>query len=452
MSWLEQAKIRATAQTAGVLVNNRYLSELVANVLLARAQAPLLSLPRRLASALAACRRTESPRTRRRLHALLEPYLTAERGQVWREHRIGWERYYGSFGKLGEQKALTKTLVLKAPGPDGEKGVLYCPFEYNLMRMVAHYDARAILSEYFIVGASSWSPTDFAALANFAGLSRDPIFMGISNASDTEAYRIMRPVVRPIDMMASDLIDPDFYQPKPRGERQVDILMVANWMRFKRHWLLFEALRDMPKSLRVVLVGRNAPGRSERELRAEARAYGAPQDIEYLTNIPIHEVMQLQCDARVSAVFSHREGSCLAITESFFADTPVAVMHDGHIGSKAYINSRTGILCSREGLAGQLNRFLEESDSFQPREWALGTIDCYTTSGRVNELLRDYSREAGLPWTEDIVPFCRRYVPEYASPEDEARMQPAIDQLRARHGVELQKFVYRPTTTPAAAD
>jgi glycosyltransferase involved in cell wall biosynthesis len=445
MSWLEQMKVRTAARAAGTLINSRSLSELMARALLARARAPIFSLRRRLAFALQACRRTESSRTRRRLHALLKPYLTGKNAHVWREYRIGWERYYGSFGKLSEQKALTKTLVLKAPGPDGEKGALYCPFEYNLMRLVAHYDARAILSEYFIIGASSWSPTDFAALASFAGLSRDPIFMGISNPSDMEAYQVMSPVVQPIDMMASDLIDPDYYQPKPRNERQIDILMVANWMRFKRHWLLFDALRDMPRTLRVVLVGRSAPGRTERELRAEAQAFGARQDIEYVTNIPIPDVVQLQCDARISAVFSHREGSCLAITESLFAGTPVAAMRNAHIGSKAYINARTGILCTRDGLATQLSRFLEESDSFQPREWAHGTIDCYTTSAKVNKRLRDYSRAVGLAWTEDIVPFCRRYVPQYANQEDESRMQPAIEQLRERHGVELQKFVYRAT-------
>lgn len=439
---LERLKVRTLAKTAGSLVNNRALSELVAMVLLRCARSPMASVRRRLSCALTACRRTQRPRTRRKLHEVLRPFLGGEAADVWRDQRIGWERYYGSFGRLDEQKALTKTLVLKAPGQDGEKGVLYCPFEYNVMRLVAHYDARAILSDYFLVGASSWSPTDFAALAAFAGLSPDPIFMGISNPSDVDAYDVMRPVVRPINMMASDLIDPDFYVPRPRVDRTIDILMVANWMRFKRHWLLFEALRAMPTDLRVVLVGRNAPGRTERELRAEAKAFGARQDIEYRTNIPIHEVMELQCAARIAAVFSYREGACLAITESFFADTPVAVMHDGHIGSKEYINEQTGILCRRKGLAHQLTQFLEASDSFAPRRWALGRVDCYTTSTRLNNVLRSYSAEAGLAWTEDIVPFCRRYVPQYARAADKTHMQPAVEQLRERHGVELQRFVY----------
>jgi glycosyltransferase involved in cell wall biosynthesis len=442
-SWLRRVKVRIAARAAGTLTNEKRLSELVAQVLLAQARIRVFPLRIRLEAVLAACRRTENAAMRRKLQAFLRPYLTGPATGVWRAQRVGWGRYYGSFGRLAEAKALTKTLVLKAPGPNGEKGVLYCPFEYNLMRLIAHYDTRAILSEHFVVGASSWSPTDFAALANFAGLSSDPIFIGISHESDVGAYQVMSPVIRPVDIMASDLMDPDFFRPRPHSERSIDILMVANWMRFKRHWLLFEALRHMPRTLRVVLVGRNAPGRTEREIHAEARAFGAKQEIEYLTNVPIHRVMQLQCDAKVSAVFSHREGSCLAITESFFAGTPVAVMADGHVGSKRYINAQTGIVCRRRGLASQLGRFLEESSSYRPREWALGKIDCYTTSARLNELLRRYSRDAGLPWTRDIVTFCRRYVPEYASEEIESTMQPAIEQLRKNHGVELEKFVYR---------
>jgi hypothetical protein len=63
--------------------------------------------------------------------------------------------------------------------------------------------------------------------------------------------------------------------------------MVANFSLFKRHWLLFRALRRMRRDLRVTLIGIPLPGRGERELRAEARAFGVAQDLEILTNANI---------------------------------------------------------------------------------------------------------------------------------------------------------------------
>ena len=57
----------------------------------------------------------------RSLERRLAPWLTPERAAIWREKRIGWTRYREQL----TSKTLTKSLVLKAPGGDGEKGVLY---------------------------------------------------------------------------------------------------------------------------------------------------------------------------------------------------------------------------------------------------------------------------------------------------------------------------------------
>ena len=73
-------------------------------------------------------------------------------------------------------------------------------------------------------------------------------------------------------------------------------------------------------------------------------------------------------------LLSQREGSCVSTTECFFAGTPVAMMRDAHVGSRAYINERTGILLSRRGMARALGRFLDESERFSPREWAEANV------------------------------------------------------------------------------
>lgn len=438
-NWFDDAVRRTKARASGALANSDAVWEALGHGWIAWAHLPFLSDKERLAALLKACRRTSRDASCRLIEKKLRPYVAGDLEAVGRTRQVGWERYFGDFGDLKNRRALSTSLVLKAPRA-GEKGVLYCSFEYNWMRLVAHHDARAILSEYYLVGASSYSPTDYAVLAAFAGLSRDPIFIGVSNHTDVQQLAVMRPVVEPLPLLASDWVDPGFYSPKPQRERTIDILMVAGWHPVKRHWLLFEALREMPKGLRVVLVGRNGGGRTENDVRAEARAFGVRQELELYSNLEIGEVAALQCDARVSLVFSRREGSCVAVTESLFAGSPVGMMDDAHVGSRAYLNEQTGMVFSRRGLARSLQRFVEQSERFAPRAWAIENISCHRSSQRLNAILRDWSLRTKRPWTEDIAPLCWRYVPCYLDPADEQRLAPAVSELRRTHGVEIKMF------------
>ncbi len=94
------------------------------------------------------------------------------------------------------------------------------------------------------------------------GKFQDPLFVVISNWADVDYYRYLSPWVRPIPVLTSDFLNPDIFSPKDARERDIDIIMVAGWGRYKRHWLLFEALRNMRPDLRVVMVGANNQGRT----------------------------------------------------------------------------------------------------------------------------------------------------------------------------------------------
>ena len=436
LSAWQAVRTRAAARSYQRLARSDLLSEIVGSALLIRSRIPGRDESARLTDLLVAGRRLRSRPLRSVARRFLEPWLDPQRVETFRARQLGWNYYRNDFGGLSSP-GLTCSLVLKAPGPNGEKGVLYSSFEYNWMRLVANYDARRFFKDYFLVGASSWSPPDYAAFGSLAGLSPDPVFIGISNTADIEHYRLFEPYVRAVPILASDWIMPEQFSPKPVADRTIDILMVANWLRFKRHWLLFEALRHMDRRLRVVLIGRNGDGRTERSIREELRAFGVKQDVELLTDVGIDEVYANQCDAKVAAIFSRREGSCVAVTECLFADTPVAMMRDAHVGSKAYINEATGVLTTRRRIAGDLSRLLERPAGLTPRRWALDHITCYESSRRLNEQLRAYSLGAGLPWTTDIAPLQWKSIPRYSRPEDEQRLQPAVEQLRRDYGVPL---------------
>jgi len=367
----------------------------------------------------------------RSLERQLAPWLSPEHATIWREKQIGWSRYRE---QLASDK-LTKSLILKPPGVGGEKGVLYVSFEYNWLRLLQHSNLRRLLDEYFLVGASSWSPPDFPAHWALAHVGPDPVFMQISNPSDMELYSRFQHSICPIPIMASDWVNPDFYEPKSHNQREIDILMVAGWSHVKRHWLLFRALRKMSQRLGVVLIGQNADGRTANDVLREAKAFGVADRIQMIRDANINEVTKHQCNSKTSIILSAREGSCVVVAESLFADAPVAMMGKAHVGSRAYINSQTGVLLRAGTMHTQLNETLDRSASFSPRAWALANIASTRTTEKLNGILCDYSRERGLPWTRDIAPMCWRPDPVYMRVTDKEQLQAAYAALQERHGV-----------------
>jgi hypothetical protein len=378
-----------------------------------------------------AYRRTSFKFLRERLETYLSPWLSPPRADIWRNAHIGWHRLQNQL----VEKVLDKSLILKSPTAEGEKGVLYLSFEYNSLRLLAHYDLQRLLQEYLLVVASSWSPPDFTSHWALAHVGPDPIFLQISNPSDKERHERLSHNIRSVPIMASDWINPDFYRPRPHPKREIDILMIAGWSRIKRHWLLFNALRGMRRTLRVVLIGQDADGRTADDVWREAKAFGVAGQIELIRDATIGVVTQHQCNSKASVVLSAREGSCVVVTESFFADSPVAMMHNAHIGSLAYINRQTGVLMRPSTMAAQLSDLVGQSESFSPRIWAIANVTCSHSTCKLNSLLREYCCERRMPWTRDIVEFCWRPDPTYVSDVDAAQMRLAYQRLYERHGV-----------------
>jgi glycosyltransferase involved in cell wall biosynthesis len=422
--------LSARLRILDALRNNRAVGQLSAAAALAKSFV-VSALENRLLLRATAYRRASPGVLRDRLGMQLSPWLEPPRADIWRKKKIGWKRLQHEF----TSKALDKSVILKSPAVDGEKGVLYVSFEYNWLRLIEHYDLPRMLQEYFLVVASSWSPPDFPLHWMLAHIGPDPVFLQISNQSDIEMHRRFRHNIRPLPIMASDWINPDFYQPRPQQQREIDILMVAGWSLFKRHWLLFRALRKMRRDLRVVLIGQDSEGRTADNTWHEAKAFGVADRIEMIRDATIEMVTEQQCNSKASVILSAREGSSVVVTESFFADTPVAMMCNAHIGSRAYVNRQTGVLLRSETMAAQLSELIEQSASYNPRAWAIANVTCFHSTKTLNSLLREYCSERRIPWTQDIVQLCWRPNPTYVKDADAARMKQAYQGLYERHGV-----------------
>jgi glycosyltransferase involved in cell wall biosynthesis len=350
---------------------------------------------------------------------------------IWREQKVGWSRYAEQL----EDPALTRTVVLKAPGENGEKGAMLLTFEYNWLRLLSAVpDLQKLEEKYDIIFSTSSSPTNYQILALAASSLRGTVFVQSCNYSESADIEALHPRVKCLPMLPCDWIQPGLAKPKPFAERDVDLLMVANWDLFKRQWQFFEALKSLPKNLRIVMIGQPA-GRYDIDFaRHTSKLFGARQEIEFYQSLTIDEVADYQSRSKVSAIFSRREGCCVAITESLMADTPVAMLSDAHVGPRAYINSQTGVLLKRRRrLGAQLQAFLESAESFQPRAWAEANIAAPISTEKLNRVLRENAEAEQRPWTTDLMEPCWRAHPTLKYNPEMNRLRPTYAALHEEY-------------------
>jgi glycosyltransferase involved in cell wall biosynthesis len=330
---------------------------------------------------------------------------------------------------------LTRSVILKAPGPNGEKGVLLHYFEYNLARLLlalTDEELNWLAERFHIILAASWTPTDYALLGLAA--ARLPGGLWIQPATHGERARLtcFHEKLRCLPGLACDWVDPVFYQPKVWTERSVDILMVANWGDFKRHWEFFLALRLMPKDLRVVLIGQKEGRNTRTSLLKLARNIGVPQTLDVRESLPIEEVTRLQCDSKVSLVLSRREGGCVAMVESLFAGCAIAMREGASIGSAAHINERTGAFLRPGHIAADLMDLLKQGAVLDPAGWANENVSCQRTLMAVEEALHLHEQAAGRPWTQGLAQVHWRPHPVLSHPAERAALTPCYDELHQR--------------------
>jgi hypothetical protein len=352
---------------------------------------------------------------------------------------IRYQRY------LAQQTQLSRSLILKLPQASGERGVLLVQFEYNWFRLLnGTSDLSALCEDYDILWGTSWSPTDYLLLAAVLSKTGGEVYVLPSHASEAAKLRAFHPRIQcPPVLSASDWVNPKFFTPKPHDQRGIDILMVANWAPFKRHFELFSALPHMPADLRITLIGQNEAQYTADHIRQMMALYRVPQKVTLLESLAIDEVTEHQCNSKVALILSRREGSCVAAVEALFAGAALGMRRGAHVGSIQHINKETGALISGTRTAADLMALLEESRNLRPHEWAAKNISCHASLEKLNTFLRERAVARKLPWTRNLAPFHWRPYPTYSEPADLELLQPGYDELHQRFPVVFSHELHR---------
>jgi glycosyltransferase involved in cell wall biosynthesis len=342
------------------------------------------------------------------------------------------------------EPVLPRSVVLKPWLSPREKGVLFVSFEKEWFRLLLHCDLKHFSDRYDLVVAPSGDPHNLLNCV-FAAAYPGKVFTLISNAVDQMVLPRLAPNFVVIPLYASNWVLPTLFEPRPFAARDVDLIMVANFAKFKRHLTLFAALRNMDRKLRVLLIGQHQDGRTEETIRREAAYYGVADRFAAQSNVTYAGVTQALCRARASVILSRREGSCVAIAESLFAGAPASMLESAEIGSRAFINAATGVFLQERTLAQQLTDLIARAEAFAPRLWAEENISCFHSTGQLNAIFRQQALDAGGEWTQDIATLCWRPDPALVHAADVERLQPARADIQERFGLVVGPSLSRRT-------
>ncbi len=319
-------------------------------------------------------------------------------------------------------------IVLKNPGLN-ERGVLLLQYTHVFGRFLVNYDVRKLSQRFSIVLEPSWLPYPDPYWAMFS-CRETPVVSELMNEAAAEAlHRSELPLI-PLSLGAQDWINPDDFRPMPGVKKDYDLVMIASFAPFKRHYVVFEAMRRLrPRRLRLALVG-GTWQRTRAEMDAEIRSYGLQDDVDVYQGLSAAQINDLLNRSKYNVLFSKVEGGNRALMEGFAAGTPCIVYKHIFGPRHADINEHTGYLADDHELVSLLPQALEQYEKFRAREWFVEHTGCYNATRKLNAVLQEEAQRRSENWTSDIVCKVNRNDLVYRDPSDAARMKPGWDELQ----------------------
>lgn len=332
---------------------------------------------------------------------------------------------------------LIRTLVLKAPviycGSVQEKGVLLVAGHMGeLYRLV---DVSQLLKDYYLVFEPGWSGYATEDILFYCRFHDHPIIVQAPEETDFVFLKNLHTNLLPVRFGASDWVDHRIFRPLAGTPKEYDAVMVAVWGRYKRHHVLFKAIRALRHmGIRVALVGVPWQG-SREEIEGLIDLYGIRSNVAVYENLEPEGVNQVLNRSKVNMILTLREGANRSIFEGFFANVPGIVLRNNIGINKSYVNTFTGKLIDERELSETILWFRNNWRTFSPREWAMKNISPEVTTAKLNRALRQIAESKGEKWTRDIVSKCNSPEPKYYPDPTVARGFPTVEEIIEKYRI-----------------
>lgn len=322
-------------------------------------------------------------------------------------------------------------ILLKKPNKaSDEKGVIVLKFTPTFEQFPAIFNLTSILKEYRIVFEPSSYRNIESSLFLYSGLGLTHILQA-AHIDDKIVLDKHTSSIKTIDLGSGDWIDSNIFSFECL-EKVYDVVMVASWLKLKRHEVLFNSLRELKKrgrSLRVALIGYPMDMKKE-DIINKARKYGVDSLCDIYDQIPSADVAKIVSSSKVAVHLSIAEGTNKASYEALLCNVPL-IVYKYNIGFRNnYINENTGVLADDNELPDAIEYVLAHQHSFSPRKWILKHSGYIYATHKLNQALKEIAHEKGESWFVDIVP--KKNGPNflYANENDRIDMEPAYFDLR----------------------
>ena len=135
-----------------------------------------------------------------------------------------------------------------------EPGIILVSFETELQKILALRRYAELQNEYRICFMPTWQNFFCPEVVELDARATNPYYLLPSSLAESNLQPLLGPQARILPFHAASWVNHNLSCSKPTA-KDVDIIMLANFSRLKRHWKLFEAIASLPSNLRIVLIG-----------------------------------------------------------------------------------------------------------------------------------------------------------------------------------------------------
>ncbi|GAC31078.1 hypothetical protein GPLA_0157 [Paraglaciecola polaris LMG 21857] len=293
--------------------------------------------------------------------------------------------------------------VLKKPDGD-EKGALIINYSYYFPLFLRFFDVEKVTRSFNIILEPSWAGFCEENILAYT-LVKAPVFLQVYEKRDKHFIERLDCNLIPIEVGPSWFINHNNFVPPVSGERDIDILMVAAWAKFKRHGAFFKAISPLVKSkprLKITLVGYPVDI-SKEQIVDLAVLNGIEKNIEIFEWITPKEVSELQKRAKVNVLWSKFEGNNRAIIEGMFCGTPV-IMRKGHNYGEHYdfINPNTGYFASESDFQEVYEKIISREHEMEPNVYVMQNRNSRVGTEIMGNAIKKYELSNNRPWRSDL--------------------------------------------------
>jgi glycosyltransferase involved in cell wall biosynthesis len=354
-----------------------------------------------------------------------------------------YDAYIQSFGRDGElpsalqvpERMLGSRAIVLASPESGQKGVLLLGYSYSFPLFARLFDLASIASRYHIVLEPSWCGLCTKDVLCYTDLGF-PVFVECWEPKDLAFLSSSEMNIVPIPVADNWWVDHRVIRPIAAPGKDLDIVMIAAWARFKRHREFFrivKSLRTRGRALKIALVGYKVD-LSKQDILEMAAAEGIVDQLEIHEDLSPEDVVRTLSRAKVHVLWSRNEGANRAHVEALFADVPVILRRGFNFGHQyAHINELTGAYADATSFERVFDEILSSRPRMAPRRWVMEHMTAQHATAILSRAISEFQSQQGESWSYDLaVKTVMVGSQHYWDPGDAARFASDYEYLHSR--------------------